>query len=1312
MQTPQCHVVQPLANGAAAKMSRNEFAPLVVGRAGTGGGAGRGAAGGRSPSFFSGAIKPPPPSAFHDDGATDGGAGASGLRRAFSSARAAAAGYGTLSGAGGDAVYKGLHSSVTIEGAREWRGTHRACLCPCGRVSARLGLLLTLVALAGFAGVAAIVGYYVAPGFVSGRITASTLVFEALELSAPVAEGEPPLDAAWAASSAGALRVDAAAARALRQLAASVRGGDLGPDAGAAAEGATSAVAMAAGAAGNWGFTLSVRGVLSGLSPVGGTLASFGATMLQDGVTIATFQMPELSASAGVDNSVGFSAPVRIASLAAFAAFGNQLVNGEGVSVTLRGRTSVAAVVAGLRVVIEGVDFEKTVRIGGARGLPGASVASFSLTRSNATRALADLVVSVPNPSIVTISPLGDVALRLFFEGADVGYALARNASLVGSAVNNLTLEGVIASDNATATGRLISAYLGGRPAAIQAIGDGGSSALYAPVIAALQLTAELAGSSAPLISSVAVIGMYLRPMGAESVGIDLNVTVSIVNPLGAASPILVSAVALNCSLQGEGQMLGDLVVPTTPVLGSGGGGGALLGGRGALLGDALENITLQLSATLALETSNSRFSDFVLAFLQRSSVSLGLVSNATNAMVIDLSCALGVLQVTIPLEVQTQVNGIGGFPSVELRGFAVAGTRDLPQPAVVAALNVSLFNPSPAAFPLGAAATLGLYAGGQRLGQSVILNGTLEPGENLLSIEGVLAPQGGAALSSAAALFSSYLAGANSTVTVVGEDVVMPGGAATPAWLLGAVRNISLAATLPGLPAAVAAALLANLTVGGLDLDFGERGELAEPLVSGSVLAVLRLPFAVAAAVEDLDLDLRFVEAASGLPIAAISLKGLPAAWLPCNTTASCDAVLRAQMSALPGGVAGCSRPREQPLPAEPGLGRGLGLARGDSSGSRVGETQVSDLVPVGVLSMTLTPTALGILDAAGFSRLLSAVLANATVALGLAGTASPRVTLNIGTLALTGVAVNQVVELQGMGGFLDPPVVVTQGELFNTSSTGVDLFVNFNLTNPAPISGRLGPITLGIEYNGANFITATLNPFVVTRGVNERTAAGRFQPKDARVDPVNNALAREALSRYLRGIDTPITVRGSAASSPNPLIAAALQSFTSAATFPGNPVPLIVNGTLMLAGLYVRPSDNKTFVPGVLVSDNTLAVNLQITRASLFVYLCDGQTSSTECTGGVYTNPIGFFSEAGDLERAPIKVPAKSIFASQPYNITLVASVGSLATIGVDTLFYGNILGKLSGNLTTALSGVNGSEPFELETFYEQELLKLVAN
>ena len=170
------------------------------------------------------------------------------------------------------------------------------------------------------------------------------------------------------------------------------------------------------------------------------------------------------------------------------------------------------------------------------------------------------------------------------------------------------------------------------------------------------------------------------------------------------------------------------------------------------------------------------------------------------------------------------------------------------------------------------------------------------------------------------------------------------------------------------------------------------------------------------------------------------------------------------------------------------------------------------------------------------------------------------------------------------------------------------------------------------------------------------------------------------------------------------------------------------------------MRASDNKTFVPGVLAAENTLAVDLSIVNASVFVYLCATQNATKECPGGVYTDAIGFFSEAGDLAAKPIVAPAKTVAVGAPYNITLLASAGDLFQIVVDTLAYGDILGKLSGNLSasprraplryarsrvrlahasprprlpapaaTSLSSVNGSEPFALECFYEQALLPL---
>ena len=1068
------------------------------------------------------------------------------------------------------------------------------------------------------------------------------------------------------------------------------------------------------------GFTINVQGILSNLVPVGGTLGSFDATLEFEGIGVATFRMPSIFAQANIDNRIGFSAPVTISSFIAFDRFASALVNSDTIKTSISGVTSVTATILGTSITVPNIDFKKEVAVQGARGLKGATVSSFSLAGSNATTAVVDIIVTVPNPSIASILPLGDVATRIFFEGIDMGYAVSKNASLYALVDNNLTLSGVLQSTNVTATQRLISAFLGGEVVSITAVGTSYPSSipLFQPVIEALSITATLDGSKAePLISGITVDSMFLEPRGATEVGILLNVTVAVTNLLGANSPINVEYIALKCGLEGEGQVLGNLDVPRTPVQVT-----SQIAAFQHRLGDPLPlpiiNISIGLEATLTLDTTDTKFSEFVLAFLQRSDVSLGLVSNASDAMTVDLSCALGALTVQIPIASRTTVPGIGGFPYVSLDSFSITGVTEYPVPSILAALNVSLLNPSPAAFTLGSQATLGIYLEGDRVGYSNVYNSTLESGLNLLQLVGVIAPPP-SSLGKAAKLFSSYLSGKNGSVDVRGEDVILGDGIITPDWLLGAVQNISLDARLPGLPADTASSLLANTTVAGLDLDFGADGLSENPAVSGTVLAILRLPFSVPVSVGDTDLELSFVDIATGLVMANVTAFSQKADWFPCNTTIECEAILLSKAALTgPNSFSKCVEDTSDSLRSKHNSRSTLGSSTDPNS--------VENLQPVGVLKLILSPpSALQVINATAFSQLIETVLLSPQVPLKLVGKASPRVTLSIGTLNLTGIAIDQTIILPGMNGFSNPPVIVRQGEIQNTSANSVDLAVNFEIFNKAAISGRLGPVTFTIEYAGSTFITTSIEALTIVQGVNYNIALGVFSPPPIDIDPIGNQLARDALSRYLRGLDTPVIVRGGKFSTKNPLLVRAFSAFTTLAVFPGTPTPLIVNASLFLEGLTVVERDGKnfTFVPGSLAANNTLAVDQFISAASLTVYICnnlqypactspDIAVRNAACEGNNYTDPIGFFYNYGNLSNSPVYVPAKTVSVSDRYNITLLASAEDLVDIAGESIICGYAAGKLSGNLTTTLQrplSKGGSDPFTLECFYEQFFVQL---
>lgn len=1100
--------------------------------------------------------------------------------------------------ASGSRVGGGLLSLPSATGGG--RGACRACCGTAKRRRACIGITTALTLV--FVLIAALVGYFViAPSYVGNKIGSTTLVFTALSLTQPTVTALQRDTA-----------IDEWLQRECEQQGRDFPGCPYVTDAAAA----------------TYSFTLLITAILSGLDIGGladqGTIDPWTATLSYAGADVALVSMPAVTAKANVANTLHISAPVVVTDMTAFAAFGTAMVNSDRVTARLAGSVTVSTTVAGIPVSVGGISFDKSVTFAGAGGLKDASVTSFSLARSNATTAVADLSVRLWNPSIVSIQPLGIMALAVSYHGNDMGYAVASNTSL-GAGWNTFQLTGVLSSSNASATEQLISSYLGGKSVTVTASGIAwpGTPPLYQPVVTALRLTASLPPSTNPLISAIEVSGMYLQPLGSSAVGIQLNVTVGVNNILGSPSALVVTSIAINCSLQGQGVGLGQLVVPDTPVPPQmNAHETAALVAAGHAMTDPLPlpvlNITVSLAAVLAIDTTSTQFAAFVLAFLQDSAVSLGLASNATSAMRVSLSCPLGDLAIAIPLPaVTTSVPGMASFPYVSVDGFQVIGVVDagdvvplpsstsssaaaplddmassalLTGPAILTALNVTILNPSPAAFTLGVNATLGLFACAApgaassaaialaavgivgrvaaaapcaspvRLGYSTIYNTTLYAGYNHIGMIGVIKPDAGdaEALVAASSLFSCYLTGCNGTVTVVGESVSMGDGQVTPVWLQQAVTNITMQAVLPGLDAGQASSLLTDVQIGSLALDFGADGQLASPLVSGLVRSVLQLPFSIPVEVGSTNLSLAFIEPSSGIVMATLSMSNQSAGWYPCNTTEACDAI----------------------QPVEAGAGDGGGGGHDDVTWARSSPSPMpsaasdNPLRPVGVLLLSLSQGVMTITDADAFARLVTAVVNQPSVALRLAGTASPLVTTAIGTLALHDIAVAADITVPGMDRFSDPPIEVKSGDITNTSATGVTLEVGFNITTNAPISGRLGPVTLAISYSNCTFIQATIPDLVLQPGNNLLAAIGTFTLPDATADPVCNAAALEALSRFLRGMSSGVVVSGlgGSGSSPNPLLQPALAGLIAPATFPGMATRWVACIVAMLAVMWLH--------------------------------------------------------------------------------------------------------------------------------------------
>lgn len=934
------------------------------------------------------------------------------------------------------------------------------------------------------------------------------------------------------------------------------------------------------------GFTLAVRAALSGLS-ISGSIGDLPLTLSVDGVDVMSFTLPGQSAAADATNIIDASVPVSVASLAAFGTFSTALLQRDVVSVRLVGQATLTATIGGIRVTISQVPFDKYVSVPGAGGLRGSEVTFFSLAGSNATAAVVNMTVVIPNRSPVGIYPLGDIGVGVYYGGSFLGTAQAGNVSLSPSSTTTLSLTGTLVPQGdpagAASLDALISDYLRGATVNVTAVGIPQASGvpLFAPFITALNLTAALQGTATPLVAGIEVGGLDLIPLSPSTLAVGLNATVGINSPLGGSSPISVNGVGLNVSLEGAGAVVGSLFAPfpssaaddapklslSRALLAAGaplvwrktGAAGPLalaIGGADNGPTSAVVNVSLSLSATLTIDSASGAFGDFITAFVNSPFVPLGLVGNGSSSLTVALSSVLGELQVSVPITARTSVPGINGFSLVEVQSFAVTGVRDAGPAgpaAILVSLNVAIGNPSPATFPLGEQTTLGIYSGGFRIGESVAVNQTLAPGVNVLSLAGTLTPPS-ESLEQASAFFSDYLNGVNGSVTVEGEDVTLGPGRDTPAWLLRAVRNISLSAALPG---ATGLSVLTDFSFGQLGLSFAAPQQTAGgrragsprdppppadavPVLSGTVLAAVHLPFSIPVTIPSANVTLTLVDPDSGTPFAILALLNQPATFSACNVSAPAGRRLATTAPRARSSLWDAPDPCTLPPPTD-------------------GNAPI-----VGSLSMVLQPTVLTVLDSGLMAGLITRVLNSDSADVVLSGTADVLVGTAVGTLRIANVSVTAPVTLPGMGGFAASPPQVYDVRITTTSSQQMNISVVLNLTNPAPVSGSLGPVTLGLAYDGVEIAQATVDDLALVPGVNVLSAHGTFILPNPVTDPSAYDKATDFIARYLSALTSVVTLAGSAASSPIALVQPAFAAFSVGSLFPPIERGILVNGTL----------------------------------------------------------------------------------------------------------------------------------------------------
>lgn len=987
-------------------------------------------------------------------------------------------------------------------------------------------------------------------------------------------------------------------------------------------------------------------------------------TVWYKGSAICHVMMPETRVVGGERTAIRMTDNVTIINADAFDAFGQDLLEKDTVTWTFSGSPEVACPIMGLFDVELEVDFEKAVNISGCGGFKNVTLEVFSLGRSTKTEVVADLVILAHNPSVANVD-IGQLTFHLFYEGDFMGTMLNEESWLY-QGDNVMRLSGYLRPSNGTAADALISAYLSGRPTTVTARGvaDNSTSPLYRNVISAFVLTQTLTGSANALVDGLFVHELKLEMRDEASVMLSLNATVEADDPLGPNSPMLIDTVALNLDVTGEGEAVGHVAIPPTPVheeqdssqygrLGMGYSEGSqyavayvsgrnerpwspalqrglarrlntaeltssdvLPGGLGTL------NITMAVRTVLKLENQGRGLVDMVGHFVQENVVHVGLVSSADDAMVVAFRSALfpGEEHASIPIDITSALPGMRGLNGSKVLTFSILGDAPAPERGIILTAVVELFNPSPTSIPLGTEVDFVVMDDqGFTLGHVAVQRPTLVPGTSTLALRGLIDPQPDA-LAATGRFISNYVTGRDNHVTVQGA-AVKNGNESTPHWMQEAVKELKIGTVFKGNNSMQ----IYDLTPQFLSFAFDEHDFDAPPKLSGELTAMIQIPFSISIDIKRADCIVRVVTAA--------------------------------------GYEAGYAEAVNQTVAYTPMGGKAK-------------------------LSLTVSGIQMTITNATAFNEVLIALLMEPYAVIGFSGTASPYAETVVGTIPLTNLPLSGRLKVKGVNHFSNPPISLQSLSVQNANASQLDVTGTLSVCNPSIVHVYLGPVSLHMGFEGlVTAIASTTDfdlPYLACTDMNV-TGALLKPPASAGADALSTF--ETMLSNYLEGKNQTVSVLGFPGTSPIKLIQPALMAFKGSAVLPGLTTQLVQKGTIKLDILKILGGN----APTGMTLFNPFSIGMEILDANLTIYGCDDELSSGACVK--YGSELGTYTQ-DDLYKDPIVLsPGPAVTTVPPHSTRMGGDMSATLKAFINAIFnkhHATVRGD--GRMLARVGGADG--------------------
>ena len=775
---------------------------------------------------------------------------------------------------------------------------------------------------------------------------------------------------------------------------------------------------------------VSLRGSFDRSSPVPAQLLSAPFSLNYEGHQVGSLVLPLISFhGSGGKTPISVSSILSVSNMTAFAHFSKAMIELSEVTWQLSGETYVKVpLLFGLKVKVA---VTKTVTMTGLDGLKSLKLENVDFTNSTKEHVKLDADVQIWNPSVVSLDPIGELSLAVYYRGAFMGIAKTGMATIVPGQ-NVIPGSAIINPSNLNLASDLISNFLSARRIDLTVSGFGNVSSipLYSTALQGLTVnTSFIQSPPLQLIPEIDVLDMKLVPLSNDTSGMDVTMRAAIFNPLGPNCPLTVHSIDVNTSLLFEGLSTGHFYAPTL----------ILEQNATSMLVNATTIFYIDQSVIFP-GTTKSAFSALLDTMENQKLVRVGFSGQANIKAHVD---ALGDVSLKdLVVSTSTSILGLDRLQDATLSQVSVPGNAPGPYGSGLTLFaNGTVWNPSVLSMNLGDVDMV-MYANGTLMGSVTCHDFTMKPGWNDLTVSGVLRPSN---LTAAAAFFRNYLTGINTSVVINGTLPGRPLPSSRSArevqetdsssaqlstdvryniqWLNEAITALSVDASVPARHGYQA---ILSMIVVDLSLDFTRADKV--PVSNGTMRAYFEPPF------------------------------GFEFDFL--NATISMD------MSFNDTNIAHMHMPWHSIL----------------------------NMPSVNAFQVSVTNLPVVVTNAHQFSLFLLELFLKQHTTAGLAGSAAANVDCNLGIVPMSGIPFSNVLALNGTNRFQTPPVTVANLNLLGGKPGFAYISLQVNITNPSSAALRIGTLVLSLVFQDTYVGNGTIENMAFEKGVNSYPCLGVF--------------------------------------------------------------------------------------------------------------------------------------------------------------------------------------------------------------------------